>query len=243
MSAYNYNFYTTMIKGAEESASRTLPALFEVLQPKSMLDLGCGVGCWLKVAKELGVEKVIGFDGAYVNPSQLRINRDEFNIVDLAKNLPPVQKVELAMSLEVAEHVPETRAEELVDYLTQCSDFIFFGAAIPLQGGTDHINEQWQSYWVEKFRKRGYIPCALVRDALWDNPNIGVWYRQNALIYYKKGSISKLDSWNELHGDSSIINVVHPDLYHIKMLRYIILERLLTKLQKIKNRIYSALGK
>ena len=234
MGVYNLDYYSAMMNGAERSASKVLPALFDLVKPQSMLDLGCGVGCWLNVANKLGVKRVYGFDGEYVNRTQLRINEGDFHAINLFNQMPEPIKVDLAISLEVAEHLPEARADALVDFLTTCSDMVFFGAAIPLQGGTDHFNEQWQSYWARKFEARGYLISTTLRDKLWMDKDIEVWYRQNTLLFVRPDSKPILKGVLK-RSDELVLDVVHPDLYTIKISRYAFVEAILAKMQKLLN--------
>jgi hypothetical protein len=232
MAIYNHDFYKTMIEGSERSASLVLPEIFKGIKVESMLDFGCGVGCWLKVARDLGVKRVIGLDGSYVSVNQLRIPAAEFHAIDLSCETPPVHRVDLAISLEVAEHLPHERADGVVEYLTSCADNVFFGAAIPAQGGTKHINEQWQSFWAEKFYRRGFSCSTKIRDSLWNVRDIGVWYRQNALLFTRGDAVCGGQS-------NGLLDVVHPELYSAKMRRYRYHERAMTAMQSIKNAIAS----
>jgi hypothetical protein len=71
----------------------------------------------------------LGYDGPHVTP--LCIPKDRFAAVDLRQPLPADRKFDLAISGEVAEHLPAT----LVGTLTSVSDVVLFSAAIPGQGG------------------------------------------------------------------------------------------------------------
>ncbi len=222
MTAYDSWFYKSMLDGSLASAREVLPEVFAVAKPKSVLDLGCGEGIWLRVAKELGATTLVGFDGAYVQLDHLQIDKSEFHSVDLAKAFPAPVRVDLAISLEVAEqYLPESLADEIVAFLTSCSDTVFFGAAIPRQGGTDHVNEQWQSYWAKKFQRHGFEASTDIRDTLSvAAPDLAaMWYRQNALLYRKRAqSIAAAGPSDERR--VQLLDVVHPDLYSMKMRRY-----------------------
>jgi hypothetical protein len=67
--------------------------LFEVFTPKSMLDIGCGLGTWLSVAREMGVQDVNGIDGAWLDKTRLRVpgillyNNVEVVVVDIFRRL------------------------------------------------------------------------------------------------------------------------------------------------------------
>ncbi len=200
---YNDIFYSKMLERNSKVASLMMPTIISMLQPHNMVDLGCGQGIFCAEAKKHGVE-VLGIDGDYVDRKQLLINENEFLAYDLSKPLQLGKKFDLAISLEVAEHIKPEFADVFVDNLTNLSDTIVFSAAIPLQGGTNHVNEQWPSYWNAKFKNRGYRVSNCLRDIFWNNESIGAIRRQNILLYVKEEIKKQEDSF---------IDVVHPAFY------------------------------
>jgi len=93
-----------------------------------------------------------------------------------------------------------------VQFLTNLSSTVFFSAAIPRQGGRNHLNEQWQSYWIRKFSQYGYKAFDVVRPRFWDESQVALHYKQNAFIFSKAEEvISKLSGH-----DQFIADVVHP---------------------------------
>lgn len=238
MSEYNVDFYKKMASGAEASANVILPFLFKLINPYKVVDLGCGVGCWLSVAKSLGAEVVLGFDGAYVNKEQLQISASEFVSVDLLHAVPNVTKADLALCMEVAEHLPESRADAIVNFLCASSDVVLFGAAIPGQGGAHHVNEKWQSYWVEKFESNGFKHSVKIRNEFWNDERVAIWYRQNSLVFVTN-SRPDLAGIFDLESSKGIVDVVHPELYSLKMRRYRLQEQFLTTMQRYLNALRS----
>lgn len=69
----------------------------------------------------------------------------------------PVTKdfADVAISTEVAEHIPEEFADAYVLLLSRSAPVVYMTAATPGQGGTDHVNEQLNEYWISKFANRG----------------------------------------------------------------------------------------
>jgi hypothetical protein len=63
---------------------------------------------------------------------------------------------DVAISFEVAEHLPEAYADRFVNLMCLGSDNVVVSAATPGQGGLDHVNEQPHEYWISKFSQRGY---------------------------------------------------------------------------------------
>jgi hypothetical protein len=158
MEAYPQEFYASMRDKTTYSANTILDIVLQRIPAvHSAVDVGCGVGNWLAVLREKGATEIQGLDGSWVDQDLLAIPRSNFKQVDLSRSaieLP--RRYDLAISLEMAEHLPPDRAEEFVTSLTALSDYVLFSAAIPFQGGINHLNEQWQHYWADLFAARGY---------------------------------------------------------------------------------------
>lgn len=182
---YDKTFYDTIRSGTQESARWVAPLVLDHVKLGTgslrVIDVGCGEGWWAEQFARLGCE-VIGIDGHYVEGSPLG---DRFIPHDLTEGLPEhlADRFDLAVCLEVAEHLPEWRAESFVMDLCELAPVVLFSAAIPGQGGTGHVNEQWPSYWFELFEQSGYHGSGALRWEIWDNPNIENWYRQNLFVF------------------------------------------------------------
>lgn len=161
-------------------------------------------GAWLSVFRQLGVENTLGVDGNWVDKDKLYIDKKFFLEKNLTEPLSLNRKFDLAMSLEVAEHLPESAADTFVETLTKLSDNIVFSAAIPNQGGQNHINEQWHTYWIEKFEARGFYCNDIIRPVIWNNPNVEYWYAQNMLYFTADKNFTS---------NTSLINIIHPTLF------------------------------
>lgn len=181
---YDSTFYERKTAGSLRAANAVLPHVFKFIQPKSVYDVGCGVGTWLRASKQLGVETVIGIDGSHIGLSGLLIDPSEFRAENLQESrLSLPLKADLAISLEVGEHLREERADSFVEDIAGLSDNILFSAAIPYQGGEGHVNEQFPSYWIPKFAKHGFSCYDFVRTHIWGMKDVPTHYRQNILFY------------------------------------------------------------
>jgi SAM-dependent methyltransferase len=180
---YTSDFYSGMRSGSRRSAQEILPLVFQEIPCRSVVDVGCGVGTWLRVCKELGAAEITGIDGDYVRPEELEIDAKEFHPMDLSGTLRWDHTYDLAMSLEVAEHLPASAADEFVHFLTSLAPVVLFSASIPGQGGTNHINEQWPDYWAARFEERGYRTLDYIRPRVWMNENVERWYAQNVILF------------------------------------------------------------
>src|SRR5690348_4286501 len=114
MGQYDEAFYAGQRDTSRGSAEILLPFILELTGATSIVDVGCGVAGWLEVAKERGVGEVLGIDGDYVDTQWLRVDADEFLPRDLAQPIQVDRTFDLAMSMEVAEHLPPARAESFV---------------------------------------------------------------------------------------------------------------------------------
>ena len=186
MQSYTEEFYEFVREGSKESAKEIIPIIFEFIQPKSVIDVGCGVGTWLSVFQAHGVEDVWGIDGDYVDKNAIEIPKERFLTFDLKSSFRFNRQFDLVVSLEVGEHLPNECAETFVDSLTKLAPVILFSAAIPFQGGTQHVNEQWQDYWVKHFQNKGYVAIDCIRNRIWGNKRVEIWYAQNILIFAKR---------------------------------------------------------
>ena len=179
---YDENFYRARRKaGLYKSAAEVLSVVGRFIHPRSVIDLGCGTGEWLAAWQNLFGTEIFGVDGDYVDRSQLSVDEKFFHPANLEERVNLNRRFDLVESLEVAEHLSPARADSFVEDLTRLGDVILFSAAIPAQGGTNHVNEQWQSYWAEKFLRLGYVAVDCIRPEIWDNKNIWAHYCQNIL--------------------------------------------------------------
>jgi cyclopropane fatty-acyl-phospholipid synthase-like methyltransferase len=84
----------------------------------------------VKVFQEQGISAV-GVDGDRVNKDLLYIDEKYFITKNLSTFHDFEKKFDLAVSLEVAEHIPANAAEKFIQTLISCADYILFSAAIP----------------------------------------------------------------------------------------------------------------
>jgi len=187
--SYSASFYAGLRKGAGQSAEIIVPLVLELVRIRSVLDLGCGDGTWLAVFRKHGVEDVLGLDGEYVDRSILQIPVERFQAFDLTTPFHPMRPFDLAVSLEVAEHLPAEFARIFVESLARSAPLILFSAAIPFQGGANHVNEQWPEKWAELFKEHDFAPIDFIRKQVWRNELVEWWYAQNTLLFAHKNLI------------------------------------------------------
>ncbi|MEW9838272.1 class I SAM-dependent methyltransferase [Mesorhizobium marinum] len=187
-----------------------MPLVIDAVCPASVVDVGCGVGTWSAAFLSRSIEAT-GVDGAYVRTEDLQIPADRFQTIDLDKP-PPARSIgsfDLAICMEVAEHLKPANAEGLVAFLTDLAPNVLFSAAIPGQGGRGHINERWQSYWVSLFTRRKMHCHDIIRPAIWSSPGVRRWYAQNAFLFTREPRA-------DLAASSLPLDLVHPQIFHNK---------------------------
>lgn len=195
------------------AAREIVPFVINLLNPKSVVDVGCGIGTWLKVFEDNDIFDLIGIDGYYVDKKGLKIKSNLFVEHDLETFYSSKRNFDLAISLEVAEHLKVESADVFIRTLTNLSDTVIFSAAISNQGGQNHLNEREPMYWIEKFEKEGFNCCDILRPVFWNNEKVDFWYRQNIFLFTKDTVLS-----NRLKSFDSFLNahLVHPELLKIK---------------------------
>ncbi|MCB8777748.1 class I SAM-dependent methyltransferase [Planktothrix agardhii 1029] len=217
MSSYNEDFYKLIRQYSYSSAQEVVPLVLDLVKPKNVIDVGCGIGTWLSVYKEYGVEEIFGVDGNWVEPNLLEIPSECFLSVNLEDPLPVDRKFDLVMSLEVAEHLVGDRAETFVDSLVKLGPVCLFSAAIPAQGGVNHVNEQWPEYWIHLFQNRGYVTIDCIRKRVWELNQVTWWYSQNIFLFVQQAYLPYYPLLqSEFQNNTLRFSVVHPALYQHK---------------------------
>jgi 2-polyprenyl-3-methyl-5-hydroxy-6-metoxy-1,4-benzoquinol methylase len=144
---YSNEFFDESEKATLQSARVVIPIVLQLINAASVLDLGCGRGAWLRVFQELGISLIRGLDGDYVERSRLLVPEECFTCTELSKPFTVPGRYDLAVCLEVAEHLPDIMAPVLIDRLVKAAPAVLFSAALPGQGGLNHINERMPAYW------------------------------------------------------------------------------------------------
>lgn len=214
MSATNKYKHTEKMHNME-APRLIVDKLLKIYKPKCVVDFGCGLGTFLKAFKEQNIKDVLGLDGSWVDRDLLKnyLSNSEFKEVNLEQRISLDQKYDLAISLEVAEHLDQNSASLFVENLCNASDVILFSAAIPYQGGQNHINEQWVEYWQKKFRKHKYSFHDVLRDDIWLEESVKWWYKQNMFLVIKDDIFANLKM---IPNKNKIYNLIHPEHYELK---------------------------
>lgn len=213
--AYNRDFYLDLADVSARSASVIVPVLRDAIEPTSVIDVGCGAGTWMAAWLDAGVTDVWGVDGSRAPDESLGVPRDLIRRLDLGSDLRLDRTYDLVTSFEVAEHLPESRAASFVHDLTRLGPVVAFSAAIPLQGGTGHVTERWQSWWAAHFETEGFAPSVALRTAMWNEESAAAYYAQNLVVYVREDLVSDLPVLfpGGHRAPAEVLDVVHPRLW------------------------------
>lgn len=217
-SEYTREFFEKRADKRRSSAEAIVPIALELIAPRSVVDLGCGVGGWLAAFASHGVDDYLGVDGEWVPADALEIPPDRFVTASLDHPFTLDRRFDLAISLEVGEHLPESAAETFVESLVRLAPCVLFSAAVPRQGGRHHVNEQWPEYWAALFARHGYLVVDAIRPRIWSTPGVSWWYKQNTLVYAREEAIAALPLLARERSATveEMLAVVHP-----RMLDYV----------------------
>ena len=210
-SPYTGGFHNTRHQETNYAAEKILRIILDSYPTiSSAIDVGCGVGTFLLFLEREGISDVLGLDGNWVSQDLLVLPFSKFRAVDLIE-FPEIDRVfDLAICLEVAEHLPPQNARKFIEKLCNLSDVILFSAAVPGQGGVSHLNEAWQSYWAKLFSELSYFPIDIIRPKIWNDSAIPWWYRQNTFVYMKRSIIT------DQYCDPFPMDIIHPELFLLR---------------------------
>jgi SAM-dependent methyltransferase len=171
--------------------------------PKSIIEIGCGNGDLSKLLSREGIA-VTAIDG-YSAPNFSKDNLITFYKVDLNEAFAVKafftsldRKFDVAICMEVAEHLKPEVSEQLIESLTSVSDVIIFSAAVPEQGGDGHINCRNRLFWHNLFEQNKFFLRDTIRSKIRQNPRVGRWYALNTLDYTRVNSSPTVEDYHNL---------------------------------------------
>ena len=187
---YTAEYYQRDVEGPARCAAPVISAsIMRDFNPRRVVDLGCGTGALLEALKNHGCD-CQGFEYSDSGLALCRSRGLHVAKFDIEHDSIPSQlgKFDVALSTEVAEHLPARCADRFVDVLASLAPVIVLTAATPGQGGTDHVNEQPHEYWIEKLKARGY-QYELSRSQnwrwAWESAGIADFYYRNVMVFQR----------------------------------------------------------
>jgi 2-polyprenyl-3-methyl-5-hydroxy-6-metoxy-1,4-benzoquinol methylase len=191
---YNDEYFAKTI---EPSAASAAPVIVRTAMrdfaPSAVLDVGCGTGAMLAGFRSAGC-RVRGLEYADAAIEFCRNRGLDVTKFDLEKDeaAPSTGPYDLVISMEVAEHLPESVADRYVALLASMvapGGALVFTAAHPGQGGTDHVNEQPAEYWQAKISARGLVfdPARTTawREEWKQSSQVESFYFENLMVFHR----------------------------------------------------------
>lgn len=186
---YDNDYYQRIVEPAAQSSAPIIAAtIVGQFAPSSVIDVGCGSGAVLSAFKALGIS-TFGIDYAKAAVDLCRSRGLDVQRFDIESGQVFTRSADVVLSTEVAEHLPEPLADAYVSILTGIAPIIIITAATPGQGGTDHVNEQPNTYWIQKFHAAGFDYLEEMSQdwrAAWQTKNISKTYCTNLMIFRRK---------------------------------------------------------
>jgi SAM-dependent methyltransferase len=186
---YTDEYFRTVVDPTGAISAPTMAkSLAEFVRPATAIDVGCGTGQLMMALARHGVS-VRGLEFAKPALAICRERGLDVQPFDIEQNQNIDWKADLVVSTEVAEHLPARCADRYVDLLCAMGNTVFMTAAVPGTGGTDHANEQPNSYWIEKMSQRKY--CFLETPSYhwrqdWQASGVQSWYCQSAMLFRRE---------------------------------------------------------
>lgn len=182
---YPNSYYKHMSRQpAQDDANQLAEILLTIYEPNSIIDLGCGVGRFLKPFEEAGCS-VYGVDAVQAAIDNSVISKSNIEQFDLRDPFYPEEVADIVLCLEVLEHIPEESANTIVESISRSGSIAVITFARPGQGGKHHINEKKLEYWIDKFEQAGMKynkkDTAHVQSEL--NPQDLEWLEKNIIIF------------------------------------------------------------
>ena len=198
--------------GKDLSQRRLLEAAMAEMPVRSVVDFGCGRGAWLKAATNLGIADIRGYDIPEIDVTERNFPADRFFPADLSQPIDPGRRFDLAVTTEVAEHIPLPGAANFIANVCAASDYVLFSAAPPYQGGAGHNNEQWVEYWAKLFAEHGYDCFDILRARFWHDGAIRSYYRQNVMLFATGAARDRLVAKGHAVTRTPL-TLIHPEQY------------------------------
>lgn len=204
---YDADFFSEAYEVSFKSAQLYFEHLSLLYNFQTIIDVGAGAGAWSHAAIEAG-KQPISVDGKWVDKIEKKCDKLNYYYQDLNESLNISIKGDLAVCVEVAEHLDPDRSHSFIEDLCSIAPVIVFGAALPRQGGSGHINCHPHSYWIDIFKQNGYYALDAFRSIFWYDGRVGPWYTQNTFLFVRDEFKQKFSNIPE----PSIINIYHPKI-------------------------------
>jgi hypothetical protein len=199
---YTKEYFEKIQQEEALQAFRLERILYDLYKPRSVIDWGCANGLYLEPFMTDDGCEVLGIENASVaiemrHPDIRIIKADMTQSISLTPvNMQPVgvdlsapaNKFDMALCIEVLEHIEEKYASVAVGNICRSSDRLVVSIAREWQTGPGHLNLKPIEYWIQKFGWNGFRvdnkTTLDVREKMGDGYHLG-WITNNLLILEK----------------------------------------------------------
>jgi len=158
--------------------------IWDTYRPRTVLDLGCGLGGYLEMFRRWGAEEVFGVDD-FEEPEELLV-RGSYRHLDLRETCNLGRTYDLVLCTEVLEHIDKSHESIVLSTIANhAKDVIVFSAARPGQPGVGHINCQTPEYWIEKWKNLGWVVEPFGSLAM-RSLSTFYWFRRNLVVFVRE---------------------------------------------------------
>jgi SAM-dependent methyltransferase len=169
------------LAGCSLQPTAIIDAIIEIVDPKTVLDVGCGTGKALDFFLSRRID-CVGVEGSTIAVKHA-MHPERIVVWNLNEPYRSGRYFDLVWCFEVAEHIHPDFTDAFLDTLCSHAPHLLLSAAHPGQGGVGHFNEQPAAYWIARLAARDfeYDEDATRRIvAGWD------WYPENVMFFRKR---------------------------------------------------------
>jgi cyclopropane fatty-acyl-phospholipid synthase-like methyltransferase len=163
----------------DQNLSNKLVEFYKSVNAASIVDLGCGLGDYVKHLKNSGLN-ADGFDG---NPNTPELTQNICGVLDLSEPVKFDEPYDWVMSLEVGEHLPKQFEDIFINNLhNNNKSGIILSWAVEGQGGHGHVNTRNNDYIKSKFAALGYLNDVETENKLRESALLS-WFKNTIMVF------------------------------------------------------------
>ena len=157
----------------------------DVYKIKSFLDVGCGPGGMVRIAKMRGLDS-LGIDGDWTMATE---SEAKITIHDFTTGPAPIDsdslriEFDLAWSVEFLEHVEEQYQDNYMQAFARCKYAV---CTFGLGSSSKNSNSQNQEYWINVFNKYGFDYDAEETALIRERSNMQKPFMQHTGMFFKR---------------------------------------------------------
>ncbi|MBX7065764.1 MAG: class I SAM-dependent methyltransferase [Parachlamydiales bacterium] len=163
----------------DESLSDALVEFFHKEKADSVVDLGCGLGDYVKALLASGIP-CDGYDG---DPDTYFLSNGVAQVCDLTQDLDLGRSYDWVLSLEVGEHIPAEYERVFIENLIKhARKGIVLSWAVKGQDGWGHVNTQDNEYIKNVLFLYGFVNDSDAENALRSHSSL-TWFKNTIMVF------------------------------------------------------------